>query len=306
MQEIPKKLPENTVVTRGYGGDRPYLIVLGNEKGGSGKSTTAMHITVSLLYAGLKVGVFDLDGRQQTLARYVENRLNYQNHVLKGQQAPDLPMPVFKVLGRSNAENRIDAERDEKNRFEQAYAELAPKVDVLVLDCPGSDTFLSRLAHTAADTLVTPVNDSFVDLDLLARIDAKSHRVMGPSLYSEMVWKARQRRMMADGSSIDWIVIRNRVASIHAKNKERVEKALTELEKRIGMRFVSGLSERVIYRELFLAGLTLIDLKKYGGIDGRGLTLSHVAARNELRQLVAGLSLPTILMQKATFNAENS
>lgn len=267
--------------------DRPHLIVLGNEKGGSGKSTTAMHVVVSLLAEGYRVGTIDLDARQKSLTRYIENRRRYC-----AENSLSMPMPQELVVPKSGSRTSDEAEADEKRRFEQAYGTLAGAVDVVVIDCPGSDTFLSRLAHTAADTLVTPVNDSFVDLDLLARIDPKTYAVQGPSLYAEMVWKARQRRAVADGGSIDWVVLRNRVGTLHAKNKERVEAVLSELSKRIGVRYVSGLGERVVYREMFLRGLTLIDLKKEGGVDGKGFSLSHVAARQELRALVNALDLP--------------
>jgi len=272
---------------------RPHMIVLGNEKGGSGKSTTAMHIVVALLREGFRVGTIDLDARQKSLTRYIENRRSYNT-----EKKLQLPMPVEKVVPRSALRVSDDAELDEKNRFEAAYLELMTEVDAIVVDCPGSDTFLSRLAHTAADTLVTPVNDSFVDLDLLARVNADTHEVEGPSLYAEMVWKARQRRAMADGGKIDWVVLRNRVGSLHAKNKERVEAVLNNLSKRVGMRHIPGLGERVIYRELFLRGLTLMDLKEAGGLDGKGMSLSNVAARQEVRRLVDSLALP--LRQKET------
>lgn len=279
-------MPDSAAQNQGPVNGRPYLIVLGNEKGGSGKSTTAMHIVVALLREGYRVGTIDLDARQKSLTRYIENR---QAFCL--ETGHKLPMPEVRVIPRSEHRSSDAAEADEKERFEAAYIELADKVDVLVIDCPGSDTYLSRLAHTAADTLVTPVNDSFVDLDLLARVDADTHKVVGPSLYAEMVWKARQRRSMADGGQIDWIVLRNRVGSLHAKNKERVEGVLNELTKRIGIRYIPGLGERVIYRELFLKGLTLMDLKDTGGVDGKGLSMSHVAARQEVRTLIDGLAL---------------
>lgn len=269
------------------GGGRPYLIVLGNEKGGSGKSTTAMHIVVALLHEGYRVGTIDLDARQKSLTRYIENRRVYCT-----EKNITLAHPTEKVVPKSEYRTADAAEADEKARFEAAYMELASNVDVVVIDCPGSDTFLSRLAHTAADTLVTPVNDSFVDLDLLARVNPETHKVVGPSLYAEMVWKARQRRSMADGSTIDWVVLRNRVGALHAKNKERVERVLNELSKRVGLRYIPGLGERVIYREMFLRGLTLMDLKKSKGLDGKGLSMSHVAARQEVRNLVDALALP--------------
>jgi len=280
-------VPDSDVNPANQRFDRPYLIVLGNEKGGSGKSTTAMHIVVALLSEGYRVGTIDLDARQKSLTRYIENRRAYC-----AKKGVDLPMPTETVVPKSELRTADEAEADEKARFEQAYMDLSSSVDVIVVDCPGSDTFLSRLAHTAADTLVTPVNDSFVDLDLLARVNPDTHKVDGPSLYAEMVWKARQRRAMADGSKIDWVVLRNRVGALHAKNKERVEGVLNELSKRIGIRYIPGLGERVIYRELFLRGLTLMDLKKSGGLDGKGLSMSHVAARQELRKLIDALNLP--------------
>ncbi|MCK0069544.1 division plane positioning ATPase MipZ [Kordiimonas laminariae] len=279
-------MPDSAAQNQGPVNGRPYLIVLGNEKGGSGKSTTAMHVVIALLRDGYRVGTIDLDARQKSLTRYIENRQAFCK-----ETGHTLPMPEVRVIPRSEHRSSDAAEADEKERFEAAYIELADKVDVLVIDCPGSDTYLSRLAHTAADTLVTPVNDSFVDLDLLARVDPDTHKVIGPSLYAEMVWKARQRRSMADGGQIDWIVLRNRVGSLHAKNKERVEGVLSELTKRIGIRYIPGLGERVIYRELFLKGLTLMDLKDTGGVDGKGLSMSHVAARQEVRNLIDGLAL---------------
>jgi len=280
-------VPDNNAAYNEGQDNRPYLIVLGNEKGGSGKSTTAMHIVVALLREGYRVGTIDLDARQKSLTRYIENRRAYIE-----EKKLNLPQPVEKVVPRSEFRTSDAAEADEKTRFEAAYMELATDADVVVIDCPGSDTYLSRLAHTAADTLVTPVNDSFVDLDLLARVDPETNKVLGPSLYAEMVWKARQRRSMADGGKIDWVLLRNRVGALHAKNKERVEAVLNELGNRIGVRYIPGLGERVIYRELFLSGLTLMDLKEAGGLDGQGMSMSNVAARQEVRRLIDSLDLP--------------
>lgn len=275
--------------------ERPYVIVLGNEKGGSGKSTTAMHISVALLREGYKVGTIDLDGRQQSLTRYMDNRAKF----VKDSGKP-LPTPTTRVVARSEARDRDVAEHEEKTAFEGAYVSLASEVHVIVIDCPGSDTFLSRLAHTAADTLITPVNDSFVDIDLLARVEPETHKVLGPSLYAEMVWKARQRRQVADGGTIDWVVLRNRLGTLHARNKDRVEKVIRDLTKRIGIRAVPGLGERVIYRELFLRGLTLMDLKDVGGMSGKGMTLSNVSARQEIRALMTALDLPFRRGDRAT------
>src|SRR5690606_15270310 len=121
------------------------------------------------------------------------------------------------------------------------------------------DSHLSRLAHSYADTLLTPLNDSFVDLDVLARVDPDTYRIVRPSHYSELVWESRKLKALRNRGNIDWVVMRNRMSSLDAHNKRRVHDALMELEKRIGFRSLPGLGERVIYRELFLQGLTLYD-----------------------------------------------
>lgn len=262
---------------------RAHVLVIGNEKGGSGKSTTAMHIVVSLLSDGARVATIDLDARQGTFTRYIENRAAYASG--KGL---DLPMPEHQAVAASGDPV------DEKARFEAALERAVAAFDVVVIDTPGSDTHLSRLAHTWADTLLTPLNDSFIDLDLLARIDPDTLKIVRPSIYAEAVWKQRQVRSMQGQRPVDWIVMRNRLSSIAARNKRDMSTVIEALAKRIGFRTAQGLSERVIYRELFLNGLTLLDLKRgpSGSKAGPSLTMSHVAARQEVRDLVAALNLP--------------
>jgi chromosome partitioning protein len=264
-------------------GRRAHIIVLGNEKGGSGKSTSAMHLVVALLEQGRKVATIDLDGRQRTLTRYLENRAKA---VAEGT---DLLMPRFDVVTRSELPDFQQAQADERTRFLSVLEDYVDRHDVVIIDCPGSDSFLSRVAHGCADTLLTPMNDSFIDLDLIARIDQNDHSILGPSLYAELVWEMRKRRART-GGTIDWLVMRNRVSHLDARNKRRVSEVLAKLAKRIGFRVVAGLSERVTYRELFLQGLTMLDL----GRTGSSLTMSEVAARQEVRTLVASLDLPAI------------
>jgi chromosome partitioning protein len=258
---------------------RAHVLVIGNEKGGSGKSTTAMHIIVSLLQDGGTVATIDLDARQGTLTRYIENRASYA-----ARKKLDLPMPMHAAVQASGDP------ADEKARFEEALEPAVLGADYVVIDTPGSDTHLSRLAHTWADTLLTPLNDSFIDLDLLARIDPDTLKIVRPSIYAEAVWKQRQVRSMQGARPVDWIVMRNRLSSLAARNKRDVATVIEALAKRIGFRVAAGLSERVIYKELFLNGLTLLDLKR--GSGGPSLTMSHVAARQEVRDLVAALNLP--------------
>ncbi len=264
-----------------------HIVVLGNEKGGSGKSTTAVHVIVSLLRMGFSVGALDLDGRQRSLTRYFENRLEFV-----GRNRLDLPMPERRVVPLSGLGIVAEARADERARFLATLEELSGSCRFVVIDCPGSDSFLSRLAHSMADTLITPMNDSFVDFDLLGRVDPETFQVLAPSLYSEMVWEARKRRAVGDRGSIDWIVMRNRLGAVDAHNKRRVGEGLTNLAKRIGFRLAPGFGERVIYREMFPRGLTLLDLRE--PIPGMPFSMAHVAARQEVRGLIAALKLPGV------------
>ena len=261
---------------------RPHVIVLGNEKGGSGKSTTAVHLTVALLRLGYRVGCIDLDARQATLARYLDNRRQFSR-----DKGIDLPMPVYQRIVRSSAAEVGSAEAEETRAFEAVRRELG-RVDYLVIDTPGSDSFLSRLGHSHADTLVTPLNDSFLDLDLLARIDENS-AILGPSHYSQMVWEQRQRRAARGRKPIDWIVMRSRLSHINARSKRQIAELLDAMARRFHFRVVGGFGERVIFRDLFPRGLTLLDL---GESLGMPLNLSHLAARQEIRALVRSIGLP--------------
>ena len=262
------------------------IIVVGNEKGGSGKSTTCMHVATALARMGHKVGALDLDVRQRSFARYSENRRAYLAKV--GLNLPSHDLQELPAVDPQQAESGGHAQ---DARLTDAIAAMHDTKDFIVIDCPGSHTRLSQVAHTLADTLITPMNDSFVDFDLLARVDPVSGQIIGPSIYAEMVWAARQRRAQAGMAPIDWIVVRNRLGAQAMHNKKKVGSALEDLSRRIGFRVLSGFSERVIFRELFPRGLTLLDLPDTG-VDH--LNLSNIAARQELRDLMAGLRLPSL------------
>jgi len=250
---------------------RPHVIVFANEKGGTGKSTTAVHVAIALAARGRRVGVLDLDHRQRTVGRYLDNRAD-----TVARTGRTLPMPTHATH---------DGETEAV--FERLWHQLADGTDYLVVDTPGRDDPFARTAAMLSDTLVTPMNDSFVDFDLIGQVDPETFKVARPSFYSELIWDARKERARADGATIDWVVLRNRLQHIEARNMRRVSDALSQLAKRVGFRIIPGLGERVIYREMFPAGLTMIDAKEFGAMG-----LGHVAARQELREMMAGLQLP--------------
>jgi chromosome partitioning protein len=263
-----------------------HIIVVGNEKGGSGKSTTTMHLATALARMGHRVGGLDLDLRQKTFGQYVTNRLRYAAEKEITLQSPNyIELPEISNADLNPSENLMD------RRLSAAVEVLESQSDFIVIDCPGSHTRLSQMAHAMADTLITPLNDSFIDFDLLAKIKSDGITVQGPSVYSEMVWSARQLRAEAGLAPLDWIVVRNRLGTQNMINKQKMADAIAVLSKRIGFRIAPGFGERVIFRELFPRGLTLLDLKDLGI---NKLSMSNIAARQELRELVKALKLPNV------------
>ena len=264
-----------------------HVIVCGNEKGGSGKSTTAMHIAVALLKSGYSVATVALDGRQLSLTRYVENRRRWARTA--GLQ---LALPEHFHVPPARRETVSDAEGEEFRKLTEGLADLENSHDFVVIDTPGSDTFLSRLAHRIADTLITPMNDSFIDFDVLARIDPVSYEIIEHSQYASAVRDARRERRQADSSILDWVVVRNRMANITSRNEQKIDSCLRSLAMQLGFRLADGISERVVFREFFPIGLTALDdFEEH--VLGTRPTLSHLAARQEIRQLLAALRLPT-------------
>jgi chromosome partitioning protein len=262
---------------------RPHVIVVGNEKGGTGKSTTAMHLIVALLRDGYEVGAIDLDARQGTLSRYFDNR-----RITAARREIVLPHPHYRRIVRSTLSMREAAEAEEADRLAETLAGLG-HCDFVIIDTPGSDNSLSRLGHSQADTLITPLNDSFVDLALLADVDPETHAIIAPSTYAEMVWEQKKERAMRGGKAIDWIVTRNRLSTLDSRNRRNMEAALTALSRRIGFRIAPGFGERVIFRELYLLGLTLFDVRDDG--TGVELSMSHLAALQEVRALMRTVGL---------------
>ena len=263
--------------------NRPTVIVLGNEKGGTGKSTTAMHLAVALSEAGHKVACLDLDGRQATLTRYVTNRKAFaKKHALR------IATPAHRCIQRSDARDRRQGEREETARFEAALLALKD-CRFIVIDTPGSDSHLCRVAHACADALITPLNDSFVDIDVLARIDRDRHEIIERSPYTQMIHEQNLRRAAQGRAPLEWIVMRNRVAPLDTRNTREMAGLLEQLSTRLGFRIEPGLSERVVFRELFYHGLTLLDLPE-DSRDPRA-EASRQRARAEVHGLLRALGL---------------
>ncbi len=263
-----------------------HVIVVGNEKGGSGKSTTAFHLAIYLLYRGFRVASIDCDSRQQTFTQYVRNRRNWaQAHDLK------LPHTTHYHLPLTRSDSIRENQKLEFDLFRQAIIEIEGQADFLVVDTPGFDTHLTRLAHSLADTLVTPLNDSVIDLDVMAHVDPVTGDPREMSHYARLVQRARTERLAIDGRTIDWVLVRNRISMLSSRSMRLVQSALEKIAVRLGCRVAEGIAERVIFRSLFPTGLTVFDPLDEALLGGMP-SASHLSARQEYHQLLEALRLP--------------
>ncbi len=277
-----------------------HVIVCGNEKGGTGKTTTIMHITIALLNAGYKVATLDLDTRQQSFSRYIDNR-----SIFATRFGFDLSLPNHFVIQRDHSDYVSDQENNELKNFLGVVTQIQAEHDFVLIDTPGHDGYLMRLAHSMADTLITPLNDSYVDFDVLGQIDPDTGNVDALSHYARTVREARRQRRIADGGLLDWIVVRNRLTQINSRNKAAMYNSLNSLSMQLGCRLAEGISERVVFRELFPKGLTALDDLDKLLPDTRSKS-SHLSARQEVRSLIASLKLPIDELSKKRQQARDA
>jgi chromosome partitioning protein len=268
------------------GATSAHVVVLGNEKGGAGKSTIAMHVAVALMNVGQRVATIDVDSRQRTFTRYIENRRAWGR-----KTSLDLKVPMHFCVARGSTLRLDENDAIEFAGFAEAVGTVERSHDFVVVDTAGADNYLTRLAHSMADTLVTPLNDSFVDLDVIGHVDASTYSVTGESHYAAMVREARRQRRGIDGTRMDWVVVRNRMSMLGSRNKRLVGEGLSELAARLGFRCAEGLAERLVYREFFPRGLTAADNLDETTLGTRP-SLAHVTARAEVMRLIDALRLP--------------
>ncbi|MEQ8354616.1 MAG: division plane positioning ATPase MipZ [Kiloniellaceae bacterium] len=258
------------------------IIVVGNEKGGTGKSTTAIHVAMGLAQRGVKVACIDLDGRQATMSRFLTNRA-----AASQQRQVPLVVPRYQRLEAADPDAGEAEAVDDRSRFLGALAKLAD-YDVVVVDTPGYASRLAQLAYSVANVLVTPINDSFVDVDALADIDIDRREVRAPSPFSRLVSEERDRRRLACQDEMDWIVLRNRIGHLDTRNTRDMAALLSVLSQRLGFRIQPGFSERVVFRGLYFRGLTLFDLAAEEIPHGGHASLER--ARREVRELLDAVS----------------
>jgi len=287
----------------------PHVIVIGNQKGGSGKSTFAMHIIVALLRAGKHVACFDLDLNQQTLTRYLANRREWDRkhgrklelpdyYAVKERDAYGTARSLKQFIAQLRKDGRdkgdfIDSSSLSHNadlrQFISQLKEIgrADTHDFVVIDTPSGVQHLSLIAHGMADTLITPINDSFFDLDVLVAMETSD---VEPQLsaYANMVWRALEARSKVSGGATDWVIVRNRLEPVESNNQRQITLVLDVVQRKLGFRIARGLLERPAYREFFAAGLTVFDFVEGSGTSaesGQANSLARVEVENLIREI---------------------
>lgn len=255
-----------------------HIIVFANEKGGVGKSTSAFHTCIALCNAGERVAALDVDLRQLTLHRALWARQESER-----AYGVRLPGPEQIMLVQQN-ENEL-AEKLRMARMHHSF---------IIIDVGGHDSPIARRAIFMADTIVTPVNDSFIDLDMLGRIDPRTGEFKVLGNFARLVEHLKEPGVALRARPLDWVVMQNRARSLGTRNARKIEEALSKIAPVAGFRLVPGLRERVTYRELFPLGLTLFDLDAIPQL-GR----AQPAARAEIWAMLSALNLPSVALDRA-------
>lgn len=232
------------------------IIVFANEKGGVGKSTLAFHTSIALARSGHKVLAIDLDRRQQSFSRALENRAATSRSL-----GIDLPSPQTLML-----EHQTGA------MLMQEIARVGTGRTTIIIDVAGHDSPIARRAIAMADKIITPVNPTFIDLDSVAHFNAATMRFAKLGRFAETVEQLQTERHERGLPKTDWMLVKNRVRKAEKLQLKRFDQALDQLPAHLGVRLLSGLTERVAYRELFMFGLTHADCNDLPGMAHMGVS----------------------------------
>ncbi|MDR1694029.1 MAG: division plane positioning ATPase MipZ [Lactobacillaceae bacterium] len=256
---------------------KAHIIVVSNEKGGTGKSTISMHLATLLLYEGYNVATIDMDGRQGTFTKYIENRKKYN-------QKSYINLPISYHLSFSID----DEDGSNPELIGRHIKDLAKKYDAIIIDTPGTKNYLFDEAHKYADTLITPISDSLLDLNVMADIDFNTKKIGKPGHYANHIWDVKKYLAARNKPYLNWVVAGNRISSFNSKNKTKVMEYLERLSKLYGFKLFFGIKDRAIYKELFLDGLTILDMNN--DRLKMKMSISHIAAKREIRKLAELIS----------------
>jgi len=251
---------------------KAHVIVISNEKGGTGKSTLSMHLAIKLMQEGFKVAAVDMDGRQGTLSGYISNRL-----VFAKENNITLDTPTLMAFSPVDNHEKIG---EHLKLINEEIEKLKANFDAVIIDTPGAKNYLFDEAHKFADTLITPMTDSLIDLNALS-----SNKRAG--YYAQYIWEVKKQLAAQRKPMLNWVVALNKVSVFNSKNKNQVVEALGGVSKLYGFRMAPAIKDRTIYKELFLQGLTVLDMS-HPALKTR-MSVSHIAAKQEINDLAESI-----------------
>ena len=203
-----------------------HVIVVGNEKGGAGKSTISIHLTVALLEGGLQGRLH----RSRHAPADADAVLRKSPFLVAATRDWPIELPLHCAMrARRNATTSAPTRRWSSRMFADAIGAVEHEYEFVVIDTPASDSYLMRLAHSLADTLVSPLNDSYVDIDVFSRVQHDRTQRGAVSQYADLVMQARRKRRLVDNGVIDWVMVRNRIASIASNNARQIAVSIARL-----------------------------------------------------------------------------
>jgi chromosome partitioning protein len=241
-----------------------------------------MHLAVGLIKAGRRVATLDIDFEGRTLSQYIHNRLGFAQ---ANELALDTPAHYRVTDALSNTKSG-ETETAEINFISSAIAAAESDHDFIIIDTPSVLTKSNLFAHALADTVISPINDSFLDLDAIVPSTEMTQEI-ARSAYTAAIHRAREARELVTSRTIEWLVIPNRVfSSLDTRNERTIRMAIEEASLRLGFRIAPGIAELLVYRQLFPKGLTAFDPMEES-LLGVKPGISHVLARQDLRQLTS-------------------